>query len=84
MNEQYIKRTVTEHEQRIEKIERVLSSIAPQKVDAKMEADQEAHEAALASHNTSVVHGIRRSLNSAVSPAEAEALLHKIEKKHSV
>jgi hypothetical protein len=88
MSKQNIKKTTPPLEQRVTNIERTLESIAaqnqdvtPQKLDAKFESAQEAHESALASHRTKVERGIRQSLNSATTPAEAEALLKQLEQK---
>jgi len=75
------KQSVTELTKRVEKLERQNQTPKPSDEQARMEAAQEAHEAALASHNTKLQGGIRYSLNSALTPTEREALLKKLEKE---
>jgi len=64
-----------------DKIDPPVNKISKPPKPSTSEAAQEAHEAALASHRTKIERGIRQSLNSATTPAEAEALLKQLEQK---
>jgi len=63
MSKQNIKKTTPPLEQRVSKIERALEAMTPQKLDPKLEADQEAHQAALTSFQTKREGGMCQSLN---------------------
>jgi hypothetical protein len=80
MNDENIEQALANLAKRIDKLERHDQTTQPPNLDPHFEAGQEMHQAALASFQTTKKDGVCTSLNSATAPADADALLKKLEK----